>query len=238
MSNHSSKNGIRHLATTAAIVWSFLLAGAASAEPISLATPAGLDAGDQFRFVFVTLGTIDATSGDIDVYNAFVNAAAAGATYNDSTVTWRAIGSTSLVDARTNVGGFGESIPVYRVDGTRVAENLTAIFASGFWGMAWNASISRTIYGSEINDFVWTGSNVDGTTKVGNELGAAVTQLGESSSTFNALQSYSTQGSYIGSPMFAMSETLTAVPEPTTGAMALAGMVCGGFLVWRRRQRA
>lgn len=240
MSNHPSNNGIRHLATTAAIVWSFLVAGAASADPISLATPAGLDVGDQFRFVFLTLGTIDATSDDIGVYNAFVNAQAVGATYDGSTVTWKAIGSTSLVDARTNVGGFGDSVPVYRVDGTRVAENLTAFFGSGFWGSVWDASISRSIYGSEINNFVWTGSNNDGTTRSDNELGAAVTQLGDSSSTSSALQSASTQNSYIGYPLFAMSETLTAVPEPSTYALALAGLACGGYLVRRsrRRQRA
>ena len=31
---------------------------------------------------------------------------------------------------------------------------------------------------------------------------------------------------------------LTAVPEPTTYAMALAGIACGGFSMWRRRKRA
>lgn len=29
-----------------------------------------------------------------------------------------------------------------------------------------------------------------------------------------------------------------AVPEPSTYAMALAGIVCGGFSMWRRRKRA
>ena len=29
-----------------------------------------------------------------------------------------------------------------------------------------------------------------------------------------------------------------AVPEPSTYAMALAGLVCGGFSMWRRRSRA
>jgi hypothetical protein len=41
-------------------------------------------------------------------------------------------------------------------------------------------------------------------------------------------------------PMYAMSEliTVTAVPEPSTYAMALAGLACGGYLVRRRRKRA
>jgi hypothetical protein len=29
-----------------------------------------------------------------------------------------------------------------------------------------------------------------------------------------------------------------AVPEPSTYAMALAGLACGGFSMWRRRKRA
>jgi fibronectin-binding autotransporter adhesin len=32
--------------------------------------------------------------------------------------------------------------------------------------------------------------------------------------------------------------TFTAVPEPSTYAMALAGLACGGFSMWRRRKRA
>ena len=41
-------------------------------------------------------------------------------------------------------------------------------------------------------------------------------------------------------PMYAMSEliTVTAVPEPATCMMALAGLACGGSLVRRRRKRA
>jgi len=32
--------------------------------------------------------------------------------------------------------------------------------------------------------------------------------------------------------------TVSAVPEPSTYAMALAGLACGGFSMWRRRKRA
>jgi hypothetical protein len=41
-------------------------------------------------------------------------------------------------------------------------------------------------------------------------------------------------------PLYAMSELITvqAVPEPSTYAMALAGIACGGFSMWRRRKRA
>lgn len=41
-------------------------------------------------------------------------------------------------------------------------------------------------------------------------------------------------------PMYAMSEliTVTAVPEPSTYCMALAGLAFGGFSMWRRRKCA
>ena len=32
--------------------------------------------------------------------------------------------------------------------------------------------------------------------------------------------------------------TVSAVPEPSTYAMALAGLACGGYSMWRRRKRA
>jgi hypothetical protein len=32
--------------------------------------------------------------------------------------------------------------------------------------------------------------------------------------------------------------SITAVPEPSTCVMALAGLACGGYSIWRRRKRA
>jgi hypothetical protein len=79
---------LRRTLGVVALVAGCLVGGTASAIPISLTTPAGLNPGDTFRFVFVTTGTIDAISSDIEVYNRFVNTQAAGATYGGSTVSW------------------------------------------------------------------------------------------------------------------------------------------------------
>jgi hypothetical protein len=35
-----------------------------------------------------------------------------------------------------------------------------------------------------------------------------------------------------------MSLSISAVPEPSTYAMALAGLACGGWSMFRRRKRA
>jgi hypothetical protein len=45
-------------------------------------------------------------------------------------------------------------------------------------------------------------------------------------------------GDYIGLSEVRFVGTPVAVPEPSTYAMALAGLVCGGYSMWRRRNRA
>ena len=64
--------------------------------------PSGVDAGDQFRLLFVTSTMRDATSSDIADYNSFVqNAAAAGhAAIRGYSAGFRALASTESVDAR------------------------------------------------------------------------------------------------------------------------------------------
>jgi hypothetical protein len=46
------------------------------------------------------------------------------------------------------------------------------------------------------------------------------------------------QGPPVSYAVFAMSFGVEAVPEPSTYAMALAGLAGGGYLVRRRRKRA
>jgi hypothetical protein len=45
-------------------------------------------------------------------------------------------------------------------------------------------------------------------------------------------------GDYIGLSEVRFVGTPVVVPEPSTYAMALAGLVCGGYSMWRRRKRA
>jgi len=94
-----------------------------------IATPSELSPGDQFRIVFLTLGTTEATSSDIAFYNNFVTADAehqAGGAGNQvvcggAVLTWSAIGSTYCVSATANIGAFG--VPVFLASGTRVADS-------------------------------------------------------------------------------------------------------------------
>ena len=91
---------------TRAVAALLLVAGVASAGTITLSTPTGLNPGDKFRFLAVTSGTTTATTTSINTYNTFVQTDLGDAVYNGGVVNWKAIGSTSVVDARDNVGGF------------------------------------------------------------------------------------------------------------------------------------
>ena len=100
--------------------------------------PSGLDTGDKFRLLFLSSTITDATSTDIADYNTFIqNNAAAGhsdiATYSAG---FRVVGCTADVDARdhtgTNTDTDGAGVPIYWLDGSRVADDNTD-FYDGDW---------------------------------------------------------------------------------------------------------
>lgn len=251
-------NLLRRLLTAAAVALGLAFANVPTAHglPIDLTTPAGLNPGDTFRFVFVTdgqlygnTGTINAVSSNISDYNTFVNAQAAGATYGGVTISWKAIGSTATVHARDNVGGYNTLVPIYIVDGTRVANDLTEN-TGGFWsGSLLGTGPSRTkihlaVDGTDVNSYTWTGTNDDGTAYSGYELGnGGSAEYGDSNATSGFL-AYSDDDPSYTMPMFAMSATLTvagpaAVPEIDPAGMgSVLALVTGVLgLLERRRLR-
>jgi hypothetical protein len=84
------------------------LATAGAAQAALVVVPTGLAPGDQYRLVFVTDGTRDATSTDINDYNTFVTNQVTGSALANAlsgaglTTTWKAIGSTSATSAKVN----------------------------------------------------------------------------------------------------------------------------------------
>ena len=92
------------------------LATASAAQAALVVVPADLAPGAQYRLVFVTDGTRDATSSDINDYNTFVTNQVTGsplatalttAGFNLGTITWKAIGSTSATSAKVNTSTDG-----------------------------------------------------------------------------------------------------------------------------------
>ena len=116
--------------------------GISSAAQAAILLPS-LTPGSQYRLVFVTSGTRDATSTNIEDYNQFVNNAAQASTnlntalttagLTPSAINWTAIGSTGTVNARLNTAtrAIDTSVPIYRFDGAQVADNSNNLVA--YW---------------------------------------------------------------------------------------------------------
>ena len=207
-----------------------------------IATPSGLNPGDQFRIVFLTVGTTQATSSDIGYYNAFVNNDAinqAGGSgnnvvYGSTVLTWTAIASTYEASAISNIGSFG--VPVYSASGTRITPSDTA---TGLWSGSLLAPINQFLTSPGFfNTGVWTGTLPNGSAAGSFTLGSD-SELGSTpgfSNKTNAewVETGATPSGFTNN-MYGISQVLTAVPEPSTYAMALAGLACGGFSMWRRK---
>lgn len=97
-------------------------------QPI-VTTPADLSAGAPYRLAFVSCHTRDAVSTDIAEYNAFVqDHAGRYPTLAALATQWRVIGSTATVDARANLGYADDDIPIYGLDGIRIADDYVDLF--------------------------------------------------------------------------------------------------------------
>jgi hypothetical protein len=216
--------------STAIILASLSLASNAGAAVVALATPSGLAAGTKFRFLFVTTSTRNANPTDVADYNSFVNSDAGGATYNGSVVSWNAIASTSAVDARDNVGGYGDNVAVYLVNGTKLANDMTT-GSGGLWSgnllTTANISISSTVR----NVAVWTGTQANGT-KSGAVLGSSNPTAGSSGFTGGSWLSFIPFGQGATNAFYGVSQELTVIPAP--GAIAVLGIA---GLANRRRRR-
>ena len=224
------------------------LGTASAAQAALVVVPPDLAPGAQYRLVFVTDGTTNALSTNINDYNTFVtnqvtgSALATALTAANLTTTWRAIGSTATVAAKANTGTDGSlpDVPIYLINGTRVANNNADL---------WDGTIIQTINVTQLDSeaaagtFVWSGTSSDGTTNVSNALGAVFPPYGVLAGVITALDSDWISKSYVPSwveqRFYGMSSVLTVptatppaatVPEPTSvlGYITLGGLMLGG----------
>jgi hypothetical protein len=206
-----------------------LLAGNVLAATLPNLTP-----GSQFRYVFVTSGTRDATATSLRSYSNFVNdAARAGSQTSGITGTWDVIGSTATINARNSTDTTGTGgVPIYRVDGVLVANN---------YGDLWDGTIANPINvtenGSPQDTTVWTGSSADGSA-ITFPLGNGSVTIGRSPDTNAFWIEDATLPNDIPLSFYAMSpiqEIPTAIPEPTTIIASL--LVGAGLLPLKRRSQ-
>ena len=211
-----------------------IAASTASAGPI--ATPTGLNPGDQFRFVFVTTTTTYATSSDLSAYDDIVSSDATGYTYGGISPNWKAIVSNSIIDARDHIGLQSTSVvPLYTVNGNKVS-------GGNLWSENLLSPMNASISGTTINASVWTGTGKDGSKDSnGNVMGANTVTFGQSLHTSNG--TYINFTSYdpadVPIPLYGISDVLTvpsAVPEPSTVMLVgLGGLAALGYSFKRKR---
>lgn len=216
-----------------------LSASSALAAPVMLTAPTGLADGTKFRFLFVTTGTITAESSNIDDYNAFVNSQAGGATYNGSVVSWKALGSTTTVDARNNVGGFGSSVAIYLVNGTKIANDMTTS-AGGLWGGSVLSGANLNISATTSTGMIWTGSFASGQAKIDQQGNFALGSGNTSTFGFNPFTSstwidFASTACTATNRMYGVSQELTVGAVPAPGAFAMLGLAGAAS---KRRRRA
>ncbi len=174
--------------------------------------PAGLDSGDEFRLMFVTANTRDATSSDIADYDSFVQSSAAGTLTGGShpeiqrySSLFKALGSTSTVDARDHLGmnpgnAAHNNAHVYWLNGGRIAYGNADV-----WDNTWtngDQADRRSELGAAptSNIVVWTGTiasadaSTQGTKDAAEHLGStgSLVVAGNNASGGNAIQGLST----------------------------------------------
>ena len=92
--------------------------------------PTGLTTGDQFRLIFLSSTKRDGSATDIATYNTFIQTrAAAGHTDIQAySAGFSVVGCTADVDARDNTGTTGVGVPIYWLNGAKVADDYADFY--------------------------------------------------------------------------------------------------------------
>lgn len=233
---------VRYVVQMVFVAVLFLLAGTAQADFMTV--PIGLNPGDQYRLAFVTSGTGNAVSTNIDDYNLFVTAQANLSPELQALGTnWKVFGSTLTVAARDNTGTNPATtgVPVFRGDGQMLAANNADL-----WDGTLRVPLSIMQSGLQapfgvLPFFPFTGTTQQGQTDVIRPLGSIQNGVNQGNWTDGNGWIVTTAGPPSAqAPFFAVSGVLTvqAVPEPCS--LVLLGTLTSiwSFAKLRRRVTA
>ena len=208
------------------------------ADAAIIITPPSLMPGDQYRLVFVTSGSRNAESANIDDYNSFVDEFGDDAIASD----WKAIASTPTVSARDNTntipGTDGTGIPIYNLMGDPITNSYANLWDGGIF-----APINIDQTGAIIAAYVFTGTDPGGFPAFGGALSSpdddAVVLGDTTKSIYSGWIDDDLAGTWEEFRMYGISGVLTVpqpVPEPSS-AIAMGLLVGIGFAGRRLRRR-
>ena len=217
--------------------------------------PSGLAPGSSYRLMFLTADQTAGSSNDITTYNSFVNTEAQQNSLLPQNG-WTAIVSTPTNNAIDNTDGGSTSSaaytsdPVFMVNGSEVTTSLSDFFASAAFSAANNFSSSLIINPLTLDQngssagggYIWSGSNPDGSTATGNEMGSNAPATwgfypdGSPYSAFPAPTGNTSLLSVIA--ISAPIEVGTPVPEPASGPLFATGAAMLAAFGLRRRSRS
>ena len=230
-----------------------LAPGAAAQTPVPhdwALTPAGLEAGDQFRLLVVTNGSDSVRSPGITIYDDRVEGEiraghqAIRSYYREFRALVSAAGQYDQTEmravpvaARDNTSTTGTGVPIYWLNGAKVADSYT-----DFYDGTWDSNEARIASGATKSvTLVWTGSNADGTLFPGQEAGhegALYTREGQDfvrvgslATTSNTISSGS-QRSRRRLPVYGLSPVFVVQPAVTiTGGAAVTEGNAASFTI-------
>ncbi len=159
-----------------AVAQTLLADGSYEVSPNWALKPSGLQSGDKFRLMFVTSTGRFAGSTNIAHYNTFVqDRAKAGHTairpYGGK---FKAVASVSAISARDNTGTTGTGVPIYWLNGAKIADDY-----ADFYDGNWDSYARKNEHGSGApSNRVWTGSNNNGTKESARLLGTNTPRFG------------------------------------------------------------
>ena len=193
-----------------------LVRGGYQVTPDWLHIPDGAQVGDQFRLLYVSKGLIDATSGDVEVYNQFVQDLAAF-DYNDRIIRsvapeFKAVVCTASVNARANTGMTdAQGVPVHWLDGgwydrpTLIAKSYEQFYTADWTNRNWGAYVFGNSTELSPKRRFWTGCDARGVAHPTAHMGTtspmkmvAVGTPGHTNAMFAPLGAVDVDSGYVG----------------------------------------
>lgn len=213
-----------------------MLLAATSVQAQVTTLPSSLLFGQKYYLAFVTSGSISGTSANVADYDAFVQAQAnlnGLGTISGVPVTWKALVSTPSISAFNHLGISG-STPIFRLNDVQIASG-----SSDLWDGNLSAALNVDQFGTTLTSgTAWTGTQDNGLAYPGLELGSSTPIFGGPNAT---TAPWLVSGSGTNSNTFrvyAFSQELIAVPEPTSISLAIGGgLVAAAWTARRRRAR-